>query len=487
MNLKHFVRVVVTFSDGSRQLGTGYRISHGRVLTSGHVVDGHREVTCQPNDSKAFPEPIKAEVLWKIAEEDSRDVALLGCSFEDDAFCSSVTLAKGPLAETDSFETRGWALAGLDSSRDLESQLIEVLGRAYGFTENAGMFRIGVEDPPESADAWKGVSGAPVLRGGELYGVIRSGAEFFGANRIEVVPIHLFLQIEAFEQHLEKSSASRWRITRREIEEHLTADDVAARAIADRTPEWSSAYSNRQVPGLMSELCEKCHIVEFLEQVDHACYSLISVGKTAAASTLRRIVNLIIPILYEKDRWQPVLSGQSSFLEVPAATPTVAEIAVATSELRAINVRPGGTEEEDLEPVNLVNSFNGEDGGVECGFNVRGKEAFEDFIGDLCGRYLLKSRRKWLELHLQKLNREDWLREAIRLLQRRLDWLEQSPEGAKQFILCDPEFAAKNGPFLQKVREKLPNIGIVQLSSLDFDADLAIEFPLANMLRRFET
>ncbi|MDG6103039.1 trypsin-like peptidase domain-containing protein [Dactylosporangium aurantiacum] len=175
MDGRRVVQVRVTH-DGGVRFGSGYRVTAGTVLTCAHLLAGAATVEVVQDGDAAGGAP--ARVAWR---DDAADVALLGVDPGDPgepglAPCGFARLPDGhAVVEVTAAGYPRWKLrrdAG-GTYRDLHVATGRVSTLA---NRRSGRLELTVEPPLESPDAavspWEGMSGAAVLAGDRVVGVV---------------------------------------------------------------------------------------------------------------------------------------------------------------------------------------------------------------------------------------------------------------------------------------------------------------------------
>jgi len=345
MDLARFVRITRDGSDTSG--GTGYLLNGDRVLTARHVVAGAKELTVHFDGHEGPDVARKVWVEWQ--GEADLDVAVLGV--EADLRLARQILEPGRFRGELTWRSRGWARAARQpapESTSIVDAMSSLAGRAYEFSPTARRFEVGVDDPPDGVDWWKGVSGAPVFCDQWLVGVIAHGDPTFEGGRLGAIPIAAlwtaprFLEAVGYDASWQELRARRRRELIGDLAAILEEHPKAADAIAAESPAWGAVLRRKGggVAALAEALCEAPSWRSVLEAFDQAHRKL---AEGAAAETTSEEADAIVEVL---DRVLPEVYGASEMHEAPFAaggllvtlpveTSTLAEVAMAAKLARS--------------------------------------------------------------------------------------------------------------------------------------------------------
>ncbi|GAA0965034.1 hypothetical protein GCM10009555_003550 [Acrocarpospora macrocephala] len=190
-------------------LASGYLIAPGLVLTARHAVEAAVEVGVRllGDDRKRL-----CRVAWRSPVE---DVAVLAVTVEQDQVLAVPTARWGVytgISAANPVEAMGfpWAQQAGDGSRDVEHLQMSVNSGA-GWLSGRAQADIEGPVPIQRPDGlrWAGLSGAAVLAGDLIVGVVVEETPKYGARRLSVVPVRAFVFDLAFRTLIEQATGQR--------------------------------------------------------------------------------------------------------------------------------------------------------------------------------------------------------------------------------------------------------------------------------------
>lgn len=326
--------VVRIATDGGRKLlGTGTLIAPGRVLTARHVVDDARDVevpglVARREHGESF---VPVDVAWRGAG--GLDVAVLNAAVGGPVPSHPLAVLSARAIEADeSWEAQGYPAVRAEAP---SSRLVKVGGRARscGVTESDLWL-----DAPTHPGAWGGLSGAGVVLGHHVAGVVRGVPLGWKDERISATPVAAFLQDAGFREALGLN----------EEDERLVADlEALRRKVEDRL---------RRSPDINAALAEVLSVVASVPSV--ACALLQTSGKIVAQvfddldrcmekerAAVRGLFAEILPFAVDwhgallQARAAVPIDGAGS-IELSLRTQTVAEIVLAGVDGRCCQFAP---------------------------------------------------------------------------------------------------------------------------------------------------
>lgn len=199
------VRATITSGQGtSYSIGTGYLLAANLVLTASHVVPDSGVTLLEiRTDEPGQWHAMEPELVWRDAALDAAllrpkvpfaelpEVAWAEETFDTDAVWHSGAYPKAGTVDQDG--KTAWKTVGLGGK-------LQALG---GAGQGGRELELTVDAPPP-ADAWAGISGAPVFVGDRLAGVIKEVPKSFQGNRLAAVPAGLLLQNHGFRMALSR-------------------------------------------------------------------------------------------------------------------------------------------------------------------------------------------------------------------------------------------------------------------------------------------
>lgn len=470
MDLARFVRITRDNSPA----GTGYLIARNLVLTARHVVAGTAKIEVRydrADGEEATAEPTEPPYLGG----GDLDIAVLRLTTDLDI--PVVPLAPDRFRGDRSWRSRGWARAAPEIADDEANQvdhLCALAGTAYEFSAQAHSFEVGVNEPPTGLSWWKGASGAPVFlsdRSPErLVGVIVHGNQPFDGKRLRAVPLAAvwgdqFLAAIDYDKTREERRQRRRGELISSLASILDRQKGAAQAIAAENPEWQEAFKLKEsggYQGLATALCETGSWRKVIEALDRAHLKLVKqeedeARKTPTASdseTIVRIVERVLPEVYYSTASQALPDGEGSFLALPIETETLAEITMAAIDGRDLVLDE--VKEQKTFPKSPV-QIDPRHSKVPQGFDFNRDAALSEWLGVIA---------RWIGLDtddLEALNSPNRLDEFAQRIDREIE-TEVEREGPRRYFVYPRNFAQGHAKFLERLKDALPSLRIVELT-----------------------
>ncbi|MCP3956410.1 MAG: trypsin-like peptidase domain-containing protein [bacterium] len=479
MELASFARVVAHLEGGRRRIGTGYRLAEGRVLTAGHVVVGATSLEVEIDRAPGGVRTIEATVAWPGETDAGLDAVLLQCATEDAERPAFTHLARSPLARAAPWQSRGCARAAVAGS-GVGDSMAGLRGTAFPFAAGEDRFELAAEAQPRLAEDWSGISGAPVFVHGRIQGVIREAPVDFEGRRLYATPMHRLLAEEGFVAALGFRAEDKWRDLLEEVGTLLAGDREAAEGLAERSPAWRRGFADDNAPGLARAVCEQSAVDEALLAMHAAHRALLGRGRPAAARTVEEVLARVVPVLYDQQMVYELPPRGGVVLRVPVATSTIAEIVMAGADARAYSYLPQQDRENFPEPAASVAGF------PEPGIDPDGARGYKDFVDHLANTFVSDTDRHALQR--QDRMEEKRYGDLARLVDDELAWqAEHGAEGLRRYFLFDSDFARQHAPFLERLRDSLPALRLVELTGGDLPGERRLCRPLRELLYRAET
>ncbi len=480
MELNSFMRIVARLNDGGRAVGTGYLLAEGRVLTAGHVVRDAAAIEVVMDRAGGQPATIEAGVEWcNQASDRGLDAAVLRCAPHGAVAPAFSHLARGPLARAARWQSRGCARAAIEGPTVGDS-MASLRGTAYASTAHEGRLELAVEAQPRLAEDWSGISGAPVLIYGRIYGVIREAPVSFEGRRLYATPMHRLLAQEDFVAAMGLGAEEKWQSLLDEVRALLAADREAAEVVAERHESWRQGFAAEEATGLAAAICEHGAIDQALLAMHQAHRALLARGRKASARTVEEVLARIVPVLYDQQLVYALPPAGGVVLRVPVETSTIAEMAMAGVDARTYRYLPLRQPEHFPEPVASVAGY------PEPGIDVDGARGYKDFVDHLANTFVTAAdRHKSRQEGRAEDQRYD---ELARLVDDELAWrAEHGAEGLRRYFLFDSAFRRQHAPFLERLRESLPALRLVELTGGDLPGERRLCRPLRELLYRAQT
>ncbi len=472
MEPRSFVRIVAWLDDGRQSVGTGYRLSRNRVLTARHVVEGATEITVQLDGEDGSLETAGASVLWN---DPGLDVAVLDCEPRSAAPTAFAQLARGPLARSARWQSRGCARA-VPEGHCIGDSMAALAGTAHELEAHQRRLELTVEAPPMSVEDWSGISGAPVFVDAWIYGVVVSAPPEF-KERLYATPMHRLLAEEGFAEAVGLAKTAKWAPLLTEIRRLLSADPTAARAIAEQKRPWRQAFAE-SIEGFATSL-ERSSLEEVLRATHNAHRSFVTEGSAAPARTVEQLLENIIPALYDRQLVDRLAGDPGGvMLRIPVATSTLAEIVMSAVDARPYRFRPLPDSTSFPDPVARVANI------PEKGIDYDGLRAFQEFVDHLARQFVAEEDRHDARRRLEELQRYERL---AQLVDGELTWQATDGGGLRFYFLFDSDFAEEHRPFLERLRRSLPALRLLELIGDDVPGERHLCRPLRDLLYRSQT
>ncbi len=465
MDLRRFVQVNSEFAGGGGKTGTGYLLGGDRILTAGHVVkDAIRvEILLDGDQGQVVTVPVE-ETLWCQNAEDGIDAAVLRCQPVRGIVSSFCLLSGNPLPVQQDWESRGCArTASLGTT--VADRMEALNGTAPAVAKQAHRFTVTVEAPPENVEYLQGISGAPIFVGGRIFGVIRQARSEFTAWRVDATPMHQLLLLPDFRDAL-GVDLDRWNVTRDRLTSLLSREPEAARAIQSQEC-WREVLEPMTEREVVSFLCERTTVEELLDVLHGAHKSLMRQRSVKAAQVIEDILAHLLPMFYDRHLLAPFSESSSGalILQIPVATPTVAEIVMAAEDRQPYSFRPLEDQAQDPQPFSEMGKI------PEVGLDLKGEFALDTFLKALAMHLVPESQRvRVLQTAPQERNRKrgELIDIHLRLHKKRGD-------GRSRYLLCSQEFLERHKLALRQLQECVRELKIIQLTGGDVDWTIEIE------------
>ncbi|GJF35058.1 hypothetical protein KNE206_77580 [Kitasatospora sp. NE20-6] len=293
-------RLVGVLGEGTR--GSGYVVGPRLVLTSAHVVGeaGTPVTVLRPGRRRHD----HAVVVWRGTPHGRDDAALVRVEAAEwrepagtaEPWGRMATMRTGQLCET-------WGIPGVIRRAGTAErphppseamQLTGTINPGSGYVEKRHLLALtehSMREWPADGPVWAGLSGAAVVCGGLLVGVVKAEVPGFGHGLLEVVPAYLLHTDDGFLKALEDNGASSLTLGQVEFDE-LHARDTPAPSEGRLTP-GSLLQAGRQVVGfsgreeILTRLRQWCEPAGFGVRLLHGPGGQ---GKTRLAARLGEVL-----------------------------------------------------------------------------------------------------------------------------------------------------------------------------------------------------
>ena len=466
MDLYRFARIQ-SRQDGKTRRGTGYFISNDVVLTARHVVEGAEEIRVEYQDFSGKRFKISA----RLSEWTSPlDVALL--RVETELRIGRQVFFKGRLPADKAYRSRGWARASQDEegSQDAEKNpvpknlldfLTGIEGTAYEFAAGAESFQISVKEAPDDTEAWKGVSGAPVLCGWHLVGIITEGNKFFGGKRLHAVPVAKLWEDEDFRREVGEYEEQERRLQKiiEDIAAILQKHPKTKLFLAREQTEWDEELPPRD---FARRICEHPSWMQVLKACDLAHRKLRAGGQEPQAREVMKILCRVLPEIYRSTEFHVLPDGDGGqWMTLPYETKTLAELAIAGFEGRSLIYSPLESAGEVPFGAGLAepSAVDALEESEEHGFDFTGEDMFQNWILIFAKSKSLKLAKSDLAMLAQPHRFKEHLPLVDRAIQRDVE------AGMPRRYFCFPAgFRESHQEFLDLLREHLKSLHLIEMS-----------------------
>lgn len=472
MDPEHIVEVSVRTKAGRFEIGTGYPVAPGRILTAKHVLGpeaASREIVVRWYNLKdAARERRPARLVW--AGTGDLDAAILECEFPAAIKAAPYLISSSVPQASSQWSSAGFAAAGVE---DGASDPVPLSGRVLPHATDpaaTGEFHLGVDYAPEEATDWQGASGGPVFVEHRIVGVLVSSQRPFEGRRLAATATCRLLQEAEFRAAVGyKEKWKRLQDYRDGLVERIGRSVPAARALAeavgvDASQVWSPAATREVVERLLDQRLE-----ELLPKLNQAHGRLFRRSRTDA-DVIRDLTWWVIPAVCDVadaqvSQWQ---AGRHGLLRLPAATVTLAEIILASVDGRDVRFQAGGEPPEPLLRIPVPPP------GGETDDLTQFEWAWHDYVI-----------KKFVDPRALKNEPQDAL---VKLAAAQLSDLAEIRKETYYYVLdtSDPEEDDVWAPVIERLSQQYPSVVFVKLfgSGSDFETERRLAFHLTDMLRR---
>ncbi|MEO1699203.1 MAG: hypothetical protein AAFU73_18075 [Planctomycetota bacterium] len=460
--------LIVAGAEGEFSVGTGCFVAFDLVLTALHVVEGNVDpvrirVRGENDASNAWVELAADAVIWK---DEKLDAVLLradrGHSNEPIVFLSTVD---APARST--WTARGYAR--VNARDDGEWPLLHLQGETFAPGDtNQDLAPVG---EPNEAEDWGGCSGAPVVAGGRVIGMLLESPTWSGNRRLRSLRMAALLGRADFKDAIGWGDGEQERelekLARRVV--RLLQRSKAARAelskkMGELGIECDGTETREDAEFLAKALLHRLSLTDAV----HALYcAQHDVDDTTSASVLLEVLELVTPALFDYGIARGVrrsIGAHELLMQIPVSTETTAEILLA-----ARTWRPATFElRESMQPPTgraLLTSPTE----IETGF--KGNRVVELLVDDLCN---------WMAIDRDAPDREQKIRAQLAFYARKRR--VQMP----LYVLIKSETLERRiDSDLRAIRERFPDLLLIELAGDDVESEeLHVNLPLREMYER---
>lgn len=453
--------VRVPAGDNEYHLSTGVPLSREYVLTTGHGVPATDRVEVRfVNDVLEGKTWRKAEVVWRGGE--ILDAVLLKFT-EVEQLVSFIYSSRLPDTATE-WEGAGFPAASKITEGELKDQR-NPKGLSGKFLPGGSLktkeLDLTVESRPKIPDKWAGLSGAPVVCGGKLIGIVKSFLKDFDGSSLSAIPMWRLLEdsdLEILLGYDERKTLLNGK--KKEIVEQLSHSPKAVAALKKQ----KALNSIVETPEKITEALFNMNVDLFIKTVYQA--SLPASGlDNRGREAMENVMTITLPILHEPGVPESIRRSlsQGVRLSLPAATRTFAEIIMAGVDRRAASFCkpvpgkefPMGSREIEVPP--------------ESGFTLEDRDSHGAFDDHLINKFAPAGKQDGLNMT-----------ELIDQVNDELEYIAQekhSHECRHYFIFAESQKSADHSS-MEQLRARYPQLTFVTLSGGSYRDERKLSRPL---------
>lgn len=347
MNKDLLVEIFVptTIKPGWGLIGTAYPVAKDRIVTARHVLFPPNRDRNRPIEARWHHQPRDVRRWIKIKENDIKwdggdhyDVAVIALSFPADTGPWGALAANGP--RPSDWESEGFPEAGLQED---DTRVATALGgRVHRAAKTADFFALDLNVGTDHADLWRGASGSPVMVDWMLMGVIVSCPPHFNAERLWAVPSCRLLEDPDFCKAIgHEPLTTLYDSLKAHVAFLLMGSPSAMEGLERELPmpfDKLSAPGSKQQAERLATAMFGLRLEQLIPAIRKAHVEMCKSHQGEAADAIADAANAILPAVFDRADVQTVQSrlfdGEVVLMDVPVATPTVAEILMASAEGR---------------------------------------------------------------------------------------------------------------------------------------------------------
>lgn len=465
-----------------RKFGTGYAIGRSILLTAHHVVRDLAEgehVRVRFNGKPGLrgwedgpSEEYRARVLWPTSEDsDHPDAAVLELVDPPPELPFLPIAFKPPDSRMD-YDSMGYADVGRSGD---EREPKGLGGKTYSARSNTSTFEITELAGPEDVQDWSGASGAPVIIGRRVFGVLSTVLPKL-PNRITAISTASLFACDSFQAAVGAArSDPRLDRIKKDLVKLLDASNGAVHGLHQECPK-GCEFEDETVGTLVCKLIQT-QVEELIEWIDSAHMAVCDAREDHVQSdsqALFDILQRLVPALFDVElaRFVRDVEAQGpAVIRLPVATALVAEIALAQADERRMNVEfPQGDPKPKFDLASTAE--------LEAGIDEDGSVKAEDFRKALASKFQLK-------LPEAKQAKSDRLAEFDNEVDGML--LARRKRPYYEFfcvMLRTRGDLAKYKPTLDVLEERYPSLRVVCLDGADVRGEMMYVHRLREMHRR---
>lgn len=476
MNKNLAVAIFVPTKGDYGELGTGYPVAKDLILTARHVVcpkdpDLDRPIKVQFKGGNWCELP-RRDLAWQSGEE--LDVALLKCAFPQ-SFSGEFF---GFLSASRPQDNSGWVGAGFATAggdnKPGNPRLVNVLGRVHSAADHDPQFELGAEFPPDVEEGWQGISGSPVFVHGKIIGVIVVCPANFRAQRLRATPSWKLLKDPEFSKAVGRDDQlERRRHFEERIVQILEESEAVSKALAEGFFEAPPSVGRKVDAAEAASKLLDLDMPGAMERCDRVYFDLISQKKSKDAGVVAKLVQFLLPAIYDQGVITAVRSRKydidAVLLELPASIRTVAEVIMAGVDRRETRYRRYSNDQEGL-PEGIYSL----PAPPESGFDSSGAAFQSNLHRHFKNQYGLTNtdplRGEWDAYMIRRFRmseRERSRTQEIKDIADRLDFLARK-RGTTYYFLTDPpadeQARDAHRRFIGALKKDYPAVVFLQLN-----------------------
>lgn len=473
-------------ADGKRFVGTGFWLTRDRILTAGHVVEGASRLRIRTVTGGEIL--VSAEAI-KWTGGDTVDAALVAAEYPGNVSWCERSFVR-PIDRNQSCACMGFARVSRETPLDdsVAGERFELSGTLHPPLADRPTLQFSVEQRVHQITKLAGISGAPVMVGEHLHGVLSGGPEDLDGGILHVVSVHaLILDSKFFEALALPPVEDRCHALRTGVDRFMIRNEEFGRRFwRSSSLEMPQEVANGENGSARLEwIFAKFRTREMLE-----FFFDLQGEDWARPELLEELLMLLVPLCYwgELDRKKAQISDD--FMRLPVVEPAFAEIIQAAYDDHAVEFLR--LPEDPLRSPRAIEAPRRPAAGGSP--TLENAELVDHLLQDLLGR----SFKGDSFLSIDRFQKTESMPEPERFEQRRFiinDLLKKQRDRFKRifFLLVDKETLANYGPsgeaFLRRVRELLPPLRIVVLDGSNDkygEETMALEDLRTILLRRRE-
>ncbi len=329
-------------------LGSGALVNKGRVLTARHVVvtqDGSAKPSLAVR-LEGQSELVDAKVHWSAPKD--LDIAVLETKLEHPAAPAPLSVLSGePWPGVRTWETKGFPVVRVEKPATTAKKYF---GQVGSWSAHEKLLALGAQVSPED---WRGLSGAAVIMGERIVGVVRSVEAGHDNELLNATPVGTFLDMAEFRQAMDigqEDELLEQRVQRiiRDIAKWLATQDELVSRLATQ---FEISYAPGEGPfALASDIVRNRKAVYVAQKLNHLDAELVeSHGSSAVRVALRTLLWQILPMATD---WKELVrrglttfSSRQQAIDLPLRSETLAEIVLAGIDDRCCQFAPAKSNE----------------------------------------------------------------------------------------------------------------------------------------------